>query len=96
MKWQVLIIIVGYPYKHMSLTISPKFQLWFPCKGDWKELILEISPKRSFKHCLIASSLTNETLSFKLICFGGDNVSVFQGATIGVTWQIQMDYVPHM
>ncbi len=45
---------------------------------------------------LIASSLTNETLSSKLICFRSDNVNVFQGATIGVTWQIQMDYFPHV
>jgi hypothetical protein len=57
---------------------------------------LEISLESSFKHCLIASSLTSETLSSKLICFEGDSVNVFQGATIGVTWQIQMDYVPHI
>ncbi len=57
---------------------------------------MEISLESSFKHCLIASSLTSETLSSKLICFEGDSVNVFQGATIGVTWQIQMDYVPHI
>jgi hypothetical protein len=75
---------------------------------DWSKIPIMVSLQRllkgarfwKFHHnhhfCLIASSLASETLSSKLICLGGDSVSVFQGATIGVTWQIQVDYVPHM
>ncbi len=45
---------------------------------------------------LTIRGLPNETLSFKLICFTIDDVNVFHGAKIGVTLQIQMDYVLHM
>jgi hypothetical protein len=45
---------------------------------------------------LTVGGLIGESLSSKLICFGADSVSVFQGARTGVTWQFKLDYAPHM
>jgi hypothetical protein len=45
---------------------------------------------------LTIGGLTCESLSSKLICFGANGVSVFQGSRTGITWQIKLDYAPHM
>jgi hypothetical protein len=45
---------------------------------------------------LTVGGLTGESLSSKLICFGANGVSIFQGARTGVTGQIKLDYAPHM
>jgi hypothetical protein len=45
---------------------------------------------------LTVGGLTCESLSSKLICFGANGVSVFQGARTGVIWHIKLDYAPHM
>jgi hypothetical protein len=39
--------------------------------------------------------LNDDAIASKLVCFGADGVSAFQGKRIGVTVQIKQNFAPH-